>query len=34
MIKVVTIINNRNHYHSVANEVAGDKYICGGIRHD
>jgi hypothetical protein len=28
------IINNRNYYHSVTNEVAGEQYICGGTRHD
>ncbi len=27
-------INNKNYYHSVTNEVAGEKYICGGTRHD
>ena len=33
------IINNKNYYHSVTNEVAGEQYtgeqyICGGTRHD
>jgi len=28
------IISNKNYYHSVTNEVAGEQYICGGTRHD
>ena len=28
------VIGSKNYYHSVANEVAGEKYIYGGTRHD
>ena len=30
MIRGDYYINNRNYYHSVTNEVAGEQYICGG----
>jgi hypothetical protein len=34
MTRGAYIIDSENYYHPVVYEVAGEKYICGGIRHD